>query len=803
MNIQLPKIDLISFWFGFALATILWLVLFRLSKLLPKMKQSAAENRRRQELLKNINREHNIRLFTLRKAQMKHLASSLFPLDKVMIEPSVIASPDSFPNSTEENQELDFLTILPYTPETPELSADYPAPLISLATLANTYPFICISGNPGTGKSSALAALASSLAKDETKDLPIWMEACDFLNLETTAVEKLMEFLGTNIKGLPSKTLEEILQQSVKSSKMVLVVDSLDELNRSDFDQVVERIKELQSSLPGIKVITTSGTFYSGKLHEMGFAQFTLSPWNKSQRASYTTKWVAAFLNTIKSNSDLEEQRMRISRTRFWLLQDESFASPFDLTLKIWLSLSNAIQSSQSAKLYEAYLSLISDHSVSPYGFTAISEFLSKPDSGNLTREILATILNSRSDYLIRDDSRRLNSKDIADLLVNNELFFENSDATLRFSNVIIPGYLQSQSSSDTSFPSLLDTISSTKHFSYIVQKASNSSETSPFISFLEQNDLPLLRNYLIGMKWLSFTNPGEVLRTEIFKRSARLLQDRNIPFGLRSQFLYSLAVSQDPSILSLLTILKDNRDPAVRQLSALGFGMYSDEKAISGLNDLSVDEVAAVQNSAVIALGKIWSIPAQDALVNVIFTADEPVRANACEILSMHQPDGHSMLKEIMATDNYLARKAAIAGLCRINEPWVHDALEKASVEDTQWVVRDSAIFALEHLSEDKSLVPQKWLPVHENPWTLEKAEEYKMELSSKVFPDQLLYAIVDKGQVPDKKVALHYLVEQPTPELIQYLNMITKQETNSLRDYAMNLLFSLSKRGLDIAWR
>ncbi len=802
MIIHLPKIDLISFWFGFALATVLWLVLFRLSRLLPKLKQNAAENRRRQELLKNINREHNIRLFTLRKAQIKHLASSLFPLDKVLIEPSVIVSPDCFLGNPEDNQELVFLTILPNTPETPELSADFPAPLISMEVLANTYPFVCISGNPGTGKSTALAALASSMAKNEAKDLPIWVEARDFLNLEISAVEMLMEFMSTNVKGISAKTLEEIIQQSVKSAKMVLFIDSLDELDRTGFDQVVERIKELQGSLPGIKVITTSGTFYSGKLQEMGFVQFALSPWSKSQRSSFITKWVIAFLDAMKSNSDFEAQKMRISRTHYWLLQDESYANPFDLTLKVWLSLSNAILSSQSSKLYEAYLSLISDHSVSPYGYNAISEFQSKPDSENFTKEILATILNSRSDYLIRNESRSVNLKNIADLLVNNGLFIEYPDATLRFSNVVIPGYLKSQSASDTSLPSLQESISSAQHFSFAAQKASNFSEMSPFASFLDQNDLPLFRNYLIGMKWLSFTNPGEVLRTEIFKRSARLLQDPNIPFGLRSQFLYSLAITQDSSILSLLTILKDNRDPVVRQLAALGFGMYSDEKAISGLTVLSDDEIASVQNSAVIALGKIWSIPAQDALVNVIFTADEPVRANACEILSMHQPDGHSMLKEIMATDNYLARKAAIAGLCRINEPWVHDVLEKASVEDTQWVVRDAAIFALENLGEEKLLVPQKWLPVHENPWTLEQAEEYKMELSSKVFPDQLLYTIIEKGQESDKKVALHYLAEQPTPDLVQLLNMITRQENNNLRDYAMNLLFGLSKRGLDIAW-
>jgi hypothetical protein len=533
--------------------------------------------------------------------------------------------------------------------------------------------------------------------------------------------------------------------------------------------------------------------------------QFTLSAWNKNQRMDFIGKWTTSFLEVNKSNSelDLESQKIRFERTRFWLLQDETYSTPFDMTLKVWLSLANAIQSSQPVKLYESYLGLMSDQTISPYGYNAITEALTRPGANNLTKDVVAEILNSRSDYLIRNESKRLNAKEIVDLLIRNSLFSEQPDATLKFSSLIIPGFLKAQLTSDSTLPSVQETLQSSSNFVYLVQKASSFTDLSPFTAYLEQNDLPLLRNYLIGLKWLALTNQGEPLRTEIFKRSARLLQERDIPFGLRSQLLYSLSVCQDPSILSLLTIMKDNRDPIVRQLAAVGFGMFSDEKAIAGLTQLSTDDSTTVQNVAVLSLGKIWSIPAQDALVNVIFNADESTRSIAGEILAMRPPDGHSMLKEIMATDNYLARKAAISGLNRINEPWVHEVLEKASVEDTQWVVRDAAINALEHLGEDKSLIPQKWLPVHENPWTLEKAEEYKQELSSKVFPDQLLFMILDKSQDLDKKIALHYLLDQPTPELVQYLNILTRQEDSTLRDYAISSLFNLSKRGLDISWR
>ena len=130
-----PKIDLLSFWFGFILATVFWLLILRISKLLPKMKKSMAENRRKQESRQNTSREHNIRVYMLRKAQSLHLASSLCPLDKVLSEPFVIAPPDLIPAQNDDASTSPLTTILPYTPEVPELYTDFPVQHVSLEIL--------------------------------------------------------------------------------------------------------------------------------------------------------------------------------------------------------------------------------------------------------------------------------------------------------------------------------------------------------------------------------------------------------------------------------------------------------------------------------------------------------------------------------------------------------------------------------------------------------------------------------------------------------------------------------------------
>ncbi len=675
-----PKIDLLSFWFGFILSTVFWLLILRISKLLPKMKKSMAENRRKQESRQNTSREHNIRVYMLRKAQSLHLASSLFPLDKVLIEPFVIAPPDLIPAQNDDESTSPLTTILPYTPEVPELYTDFPVQHVSLEILINSYQYICLSGAPGSGKTTALSVLASRLAETETKMLPIMIPADHLLNTESTAVDLIFETIAASVHGTSVQSVQEILTQAAQNSRLVLIIEDLDELSKADFDKVVERLREIQSALPNARIVTTSGVFYTGMLEESGFFVFTLAPWNREQKTSFIRLWSAAFYEASRSSSQeyFTTLKLRLDKAVLWLLQEEVNLSPMDFTIKVWLSLANSLKYPQKEKLVESYLEYVSDGNVNPEGFIAVAESLIASPTNRISREKIAEILNSRSDYIIRNESKRVSSIEVVETLISNCLFTELPDGILKFQQTGILGYLRSQAGADVPLPAFPDTLSSSLHYSFLVHKATSGTELSEFAAWLDRNDPLLYRNILMGMSWLKSTYPGDQLRNEIFKRSARLLQDPLLPIGLRARFLTYLSQSHDPSILSLLTILKGNRDPGVRELVALGFGMFNDEKAVAGLTELADDESVDVQNAAILSLSRLWTIPSQDALANLIFTADDSIRANACELLALHKPDGHEMLKEIIGTENYLSRKAAISGLRRIKEPWVREVWKK-----------------------------------------------------------------------------------------------------------------------------
>ncbi|MPM28510.1 hypothetical protein SDC9_75036 [bioreactor metagenome] len=317
----------------------------------------------------------------------------------------------------------------------------------------------------------------------------------------------------------------------------------------------------------------------------------------------------------------------------------------------------------------------------------------------------------------------------------------------------------------------------------------------------LNENDSPLFRNLLFTSNWLKNGTTISPMRGEILKRIAAVLQNNQIPLPIRFRSIASLTLAKDPSIAALFNYLKNSPDDSIRQLCALGFGILNEEKFVSTLKLMADDTSREVQNIACLSLGRIWTQTAQDALVDVIFSGDDATRRICCEILALHAPEGHQMLKEITETDNFLAKKAAIYGLLMIKEDWVKPIFEKMSVEDTQWVVRDAAGFALEKFSSTYRYLPSPLLPILENPWTLAQAELYGIQLPAAGFPVDLLEKILTQGEEHDRSVALQYLLTQPNANLLNWLFSQIKQPQSVLTEEVVNALYSLGKRGVELS--
>src|SRR5919109_1646478 len=156
--------DLPSFVAGFIIGVLfVWLV-GRVRPLLQQLKESEKEQRESARARRTSGLEDNHRRLTLRRAQGMHLASSLFSLDEILQEPHLIAPPARVEPGVVGIQEDIISQTLPYMPAWPELAAIYRAPTIGVIEAIAGGSNIVIVGAAGTGKTVALAHLASQAA---------------------------------------------------------------------------------------------------------------------------------------------------------------------------------------------------------------------------------------------------------------------------------------------------------------------------------------------------------------------------------------------------------------------------------------------------------------------------------------------------------------------------------------------------------------------------------------------------------------------------------------------------------------
>jgi len=124
----------------------------------------------------------------LRHVQGLHLASPLFALDEVLVEPRVLAPPPPIEPGQETSHAGVLSQILPYLPDWPELAARYSTKTFFLSTALSEGANFVLTGSPGSGKTTALAHLVCQIVRGEipagdlTSYIPIYIHIADLFS---------------------------------------------------------------------------------------------------------------------------------------------------------------------------------------------------------------------------------------------------------------------------------------------------------------------------------------------------------------------------------------------------------------------------------------------------------------------------------------------------------------------------------------------------------------------------------------------------------------------------------------------
>jgi hypothetical protein len=139
------------------------------------------------------------------------------------------------------------------------------------------------------------------------------------------------------------------------------------------------------------------------------------------------------------------------------------------------------------------------------------------------------------------------------------------------------------------------------------------------------------------------------------------------------------------------------------------------------------------------------------------------------------------------------------VYGLGRVREPWADELLQKAQVEDTQWVVRNSAVEILDGRQRADLRAPRGKLPAPaETPWLVAFAGAQGQGIAPGTPATDILLLALKSGNAEERLGALPYLIGgSPTEGVIGGMYQAMYGGDHELRESAFLAIWLLASGG------
>ncbi len=339
--------DALSFVIGFITASVFWWLVGRARPLLVEISQNAKKQREEAQVRSTSSTEENHRRITLRRAQGMHLAAPLFALDEIIQEPRLMAPlPHVEPGGFLAAEDAVTQT-LPYLPGWPELAAIYNAPTLTIPQALSGGSNLVLIGQPGIGKTVALAYLASLVANRNDslgtlKDhIPFLVHVADLklpINDPKNILDPIIEFVSEDAPVFDLGRIPAFIERSFHTGQALLLVDGYDELTSEGQQVISDYLKTLLLIHSKTRVVITGAPEYLGGLIELGFVPLSIAAWNKTHIRQFIQKWGELWTQYVAMEAWAQTGPEQVDSILLnsWLNIDNQKLSPLELTLKVW-----------------------------------------------------------------------------------------------------------------------------------------------------------------------------------------------------------------------------------------------------------------------------------------------------------------------------------------------------------------------------------------------------------------------------------------------------------------------------------
>lgn len=834
----------ISFAIGFAAGVLFTWLLSRVRPLLTQIREGAKERREAAQVRRTSGLEDNHRRITLRRAQGMHLASSLFSLDDILLEPLLIAPPARVEPGVIGIQEDIISQTLPYMPAWPEVAAIYRAPAIDVTESITGGSRIVIVGGAGTGKTVALAHLASLAANLQVRPdpnspleaVPYLYHVADLqLPSDTTRdpASLLINAASEHAPIFDLRRLPGFIQQTLKSGQALVLIDGFDELDPSGQRHVVDWFRAMIQAYPRIRIVTTGCAGQLNGLISLGFSPLALMAWDTPKVSRFIKQWGESWSQTTATETwartSLEQVDPVLLNT--WLTLDNHGLTPLELTLKVWGAYAG---DSVGSRVIDAIATHV--RRLAPGGTpVAALELLAMQvvltlqpifdprtartwvkqydivDDNTLEGTETVTPPGVEEDPALSDSqkirvrrsqaSEAVPSHGLLTRMVESGLLISYSNNKMRFLHPVLKGYLAGQAigdnDADTTLLALPDWDGKTLALRYLAARADASAIAD---IMLKESRLPLHSQTFAVGRWLRDASREADWRNKAFASLLAILQAEGQPITLRGQAMAAFVMSDDPGAATLFRQLLSSRSFDLIPLAVLGSGALRDVKAIEALEELMQAPVGAIRRATCLALVAIGTEKSLEAVARALLQGDEELRRAAAEALANDPVEGHAMLREGATIADILVRRAVVHGLARVDQPWAVETLQRMQVEDDQWAVRNLANQYLEHLQGPDLRIPRPLAPPSEAPWLIAFAGKQKMGVPRGGPATDVLLSAFKQGDTEERLAALPYLKRVANEGVVGALYNAMYGEDPEVREAAFLAIEEIGANGLQL---
>ena len=828
-------IDPFSFFLGFIAASIFWLIVSRAKPAYEELRKGFKDQREAAQARKTSSVEENHRRNTLRRAQGMHLASQLFALDEIIQEPLLIIPPQRVdPGVTPKFEDIIAQT-LPYLPTWPELAAAYHATCLTLPQALAGNSNIVIIGQPGIGKTVALAHLAS-LASNRNEQLgqnknivPFLVHVADLQLPIVDPKDALVPILDAISEYAPIfdlNKLPEFTKNTFSAGRALLLVDGFDEIPSEGQQVITEYFKIINQNYPKTRIVTTGAPEYLDGLIPFGFAPMALSAWRPQTVDRFLQRWGQLWSQTIAlEDTSLGTMDIDPFLINTWLDSDNLTLSPLELTLKVWGAYAGDSLGPHVLESLATHIRRIAPPNtpIAALQTLAMQVTLSTQavfDTRSAREwvrsfEVLDEQTAEKSDEQqegipsdtkpktgqLREKKASTPSSGLLYKMAESGLLTSHQNNHMRFIHPVFAGFLAGHAISDfNTIETILNQPDWTGKYLAMRYFTTYGDANKLIQTMLEYSRLPMHRPIFTAARWLRDAPKNAPWRGKLFTALAEVMQKEDIPMSLRGQAMAAFVYSNDPNAATLFRQFAKSLSFELVQLAALGSGAMQDTKAIEGLDNALNAPSLAVQRAACMALVAIGTNEALEIVAHALLNADQDVRRAAGEALASDDREGHAMLRDGVTIDDILLRRAAMYGLGRIDQPWAVELLEKYRIDDKEWVVRNAATEVLDAHEEITDRAPKKLKAPSDSPWLIEFASKHGMGVSPGVPATDVFLLALRGEELEYRLAAMPYLKLTPSEFVLTGLYEAMFTDDPELRETAFNTLWEMGTYGVKL---